>query len=159
MSRSRPSRSQRLADEAAVTYEIATPFASTDAKIHLLDRGEAVEVLVADVPVPFRYHTDYNYPAQLEDETAMRTHATARWLLKDAAAVLETYGWETSSSRSNNPNRYLRDVYFTCDREAVDDAVLDAKRFLVELEEKVVRHSREFDVDRRTPSDDLDGSS
>lgn len=85
----------------------------------------------------------------------MKQHAVARWILKDAARMLDEYDWSASSHKANSGNRYLNDVYFTCDRENVNDAVMDAKRFLTELEEKVLHHSRQFEVDLREPPNEV----
>ncbi len=149
MSRSRPSRSGKYADDADVTYEIEMPFESRDSRIHLreIEDGE-VEVIIAQIPVPEKYNTDRNYPRQLEDnEDKIRANATAKWVLKDSARMLDKYEWNTSSRKSNNPNYYLRDVYFTCDIDELDEAVMRAKKFLTELEGKVLNHAREFDVE------------
>jgi hypothetical protein len=156
MSRSRPNRSRKLEDEADVVYNIDTPFQSSDAKILLIDRGEdGVEVIIGNIPTPTKYDLDRNYPGNLDDDDKMRTHAVAKWIVTETTSKLADYDWKTSSYKTNKPNYHLRDVYFTCERSEVDDAVLAAKKFLTELEEKSVRHAEEFDSVRYSPSADL----
>lgn len=154
------SRSQQKSGEFDATYTVAMPFEGRDAHIHLIEGDEdRVEVIVSQVPIPGHYHTDYNYPKQLKDENKMRANAVAKWILKDAARHLDKYDWEESSSKSNNPNLYLRDVYFTCRTGEVDDAVMDAKKFLTSLEEKVLHQNRKFGIDLRNPPSEVVGST
>lgn len=157
MSRSRSNRSAKLEDDADVVYTIATPFQIRDAKILLLDRAEdGVEVIVGNIPTPSKHDLDRNYPGNLEDEETMRAHAAAKWIITETTDMFSDYDWKTSSYKTNNPNYYLQDIYFTCERDEVDDAVMTAKKFLTALEEKSLHHAREFDTIRRSPSDDLE---
>jgi hypothetical protein len=157
MSRSRPNRSAKLEDEADVVYTIATPFQTSDAKILLLDRDEdGVEVIVGNIPTPAKHDLDRNYPGNLEDEETMRTHAAAKWIITETTNIFSDYDWKTSSYKTNNPNYHLRDIYFTCERGEVDDAVMTAKKFLTALEEKSLQHAQEFDTIRQSPREDLE---
>lgn len=141
MANSRMSRSSRKGDEADVSYEIALPFTNKDATIFLFDKGdETVEVLIGDIPRPSRYHNN-NYT---EDREKFNEHAVSRWILDDAGKELQRWDYSISSSKSRNPNYYLCDVYFECDKSEVNDAVLAAKRFLTTLEEKVVMQREKF---------------
>lgn len=154
MSRKRKNRSARLEDEADVVYTIATPFHTGDAKILLLDRDEdGVEVIVGNFPKPAKYGLDLNYS---EDEETMRARAAAKWIITETTDMFSDYDWKTSSYKSNNPNYYLRDIYFTCERDEVDDAVMTAKKFLTALEEKYLQHAREFDITPQGPREDLE---
>ena len=153
MSRSRLSRSERVSDEVDVTYKIEMPFEGRSSKICLIDRGDEIEVVVAQVPVPAWYHINSNN--RRGDVETEKKHSVSRWILEDAARVLDQYDWKDSSSRSANGNYYLRDVYFTCDFEDVDDAVMDAKKFLTDLEEKVLHHSRRIDSSLQEPPSEL----
>ncbi|KTG11427.1 hypothetical protein AUR64_04010 [Haloprofundus marisrubri] len=132
------------------------PFEGRDAKINLINRkNDQVEIIISDIPTPGYYHTDYNYRELLDDDDSRHAHATAKWILKDAGKHLQKYDWSESSAKSNNPNLYLKDVYFKCSRNDVDDAVMDAKKFLTELEENVLRHSREFEVNLQNPPSEI----
>jgi hypothetical protein len=153
MSRSRASRSGFKSDEIDVTYDIDTPFEGRSAGINIIDQGSEVEIIISQIPVPDGYHRNYR---QYEDDDYVKKHAVARWVLEDAARVLDKYKWTESSSKSNSGNYYLKDVYFTCDKSEVNKAVLDSKKFLVRLEEKVFYHSNKFDIDLQdSPINDL----
>jgi len=135
MSRSSPSRSDRKADDADISYEIATPFQGNDAAIHLFSQDDdSVEVLIAHVPEPYKYYNNYNRDNDQQ--------AVGRWILDDVGSELQKWEYETSSYKTNNPNYHLRDVYFECDRSEVNEAVLSAKRFLTKIEEKVVKQKQ-----------------
>jgi len=144
MPRSKPSLSERTADDADVSYEISTPFENTDAAIHLFAKDDSsVRVLIAGVPQPYRYYNNYNN----DDRKFLDQHAIARWILDDVGSELQNWEYKTSSYKTRNPNYHLRDVYFECDRSEVNEAVLAAKRFLTKLEEKVVRHKQNIEKD------------
>jgi len=132
------------------------PFENSVTTIHLIDleEGEA-EVLIENIPVPHSYNTDRNYPDLLDDEKKRKANTTAKWILKDAARVIDEYDYETSDSKSNKPNHYLKDVYFECSVDDLDEAVLASKKFLTRLEEKIVHHCEEFDKDYPAPSDEF----
>jgi len=156
MANSRPSRSRRLQDEADVKYEIDLPFASNDAEILLIERDDdEVEVIVGGVPEPSGYNLDKNYPDNLEEDENMRRHAVAEWIVDETTEMFADYDWETSEYKTNNPNYHLRDVYFTCRKDELEDAVLTAKKFLTTLEEKTLAHAKEFDRHYHSPRDDL----
>ncbi|WP_137285290.1 hypothetical protein [Halorussus salinisoli] len=157
MSRSSDSRSRWREDDADVVYEIATPFVSGDAKILLVEVGDdEIEVVVGDVPTPFGHDIDQNYPDTLDDEETMRAHAAAKWIVTETTKMFDDYEWDTSHYKTNNPNYHLRDVYFTCSRNEVDDAVLTAKKFVDTLEEKTLQHAEEFGRSGiRKPSEEL----
>ena len=156
MSRRRSNRSAKLVDEADVEYTIDMPFQDRDAKILLIERDEErIEVIVGDIPTPAKHDIDRNYPDNLEDEATMRAHAAAQWIITETTQRFSDYEWQTSSYKSNNPNYHLRDIYFECEREDIDDAVLNAKKFLSELEEKSLKHAREFDTVPTAPSDNF----
>jgi hypothetical protein len=156
MSRSRRNRSAKLEDDADLVYDVAMPFQSSDAKILLIDRGEeGVEVIVGNIPTPAKYNLDRNYPDNLKDESTMRAHAAAKWIVTETMDMFSEYDWKTSSYKTNNPNYHLRDVYFVCDRDEVDNAVMTAKKFLTRLEEKSMKHAREFDTTLRGPSQEF----
>lgn len=139
MSRSSPSRSDRKADDADVSYEIATPFQGSNAAIHLFARDDdLVEVLIAHIPEPHHYYNNYNS----DSRDFLDQHAVGRWILDDVGSELQNWDYRTSSYKTNNPNYHLRDVYFECDRSEVNEAVLSAKRFLTKLEEKVVKQKQ-----------------
>jgi len=149
-------RSAKLRDEADVRYDIDTPFSDLDAKILLIERGEdEVEVIVGDIPEPVGYNLDKNHPNQLEDEEGMRRHTIAEWIVDETTRVFSTYDWQTSEYKTNNPNYHLRDVYFTCSKDELDQAVMTAKKFLTELEEKALLHAKKFDRAYHSPRDDL----
>jgi len=148
MSRSSPSRSARKADNADVSYEIATPFQSTNTTIHLFAKDDdSVEVLIARIPVPKHYHDNH------KDQSAV-----ARWIIDDVGSELRNWEYRTSSHKSNNAHYYLRDIYFECNRSEVNEAVIAAKRFLTKLEEKVVRQRQNVENNlSRSPLNDLPG--
>lgn len=151
-----PNRSARLEDEAAIVYTIDTPFQNLDAKIMLLEQdSDEVEVIIGNIPTPAKYNLDSNYPGNLDDDDTMRAHAVAKWIVAETLALLSDYNWGTSDYKSNNPNYHLRDVYFTCDYEEVDDVVLAAKEFILALEKRSRRHASEFDISRPSPSKEL----
>jgi hypothetical protein len=127
------------ANEFDVVYEISMPFNNKDSNINLIDEDGEVQVIISDIPEPKGYYQ--NSDSSLEDEK-LKNKAVARWIIEDSASALDEYDWTTSSHISNNRNHYLRDIYFTCEYDKVDDAVIDAKKFLSILEEKVVRHHR-----------------
>lgn len=153
MSRRRPNRSTKLADEADVEYTIGMPFHNRDSKILLIDREEEIEVIVGNIPTPAKHDLDRNYPGNLEDEETMRAHAAAQWIITETTQMFSDYDWKTSDYKSNNPNYHLRDIYFTCERSEIDNAVLTAKKFLAGVEEKSLKHAREFDTVRTAPSE------
>lgn len=153
MSRSSPSRSGRKGDEADVTYDIATPFKNTNATIYLFAHEDnSVEVLIGNIPEPKVYHDNY----ATDDREKLDQHAIAHWIVDDVADELQRWEYRTSSYKTNNPNYHLRDVYFECDRSEVNEAVLAAKRFLIKLEEKVVKQEQRGDYRHsNSPEQDL----
>lgn len=155
MTRSRRSRSQRRAEDIDVTYEIEMPFEKEPAEINLIKQDDEIEVLISNIPVPRHY---YLYSSEDRgDKSMLQRKAVARWILEDCARVLDEYDWESSSSRTNNPNYFLKDVYFTCHSAELDRAVLDAKKFLLTLEEKSFHHSERLGASREdSPSERLD---
>lgn len=156
MSRRKSNRSEKLADEADVEYIVEMPFHSRDAKILLIEReDEEIEVIVGNIPTPAKHDLDRNYPENLEDEEKMRSHSAAQWIITETTQMFSDYDWKTSYYKSNNPNYHLRDIYFTCERSKIDDAVLTAKQFLTELEGKSLKHAEEFDTVRTAPSKEL----
>jgi hypothetical protein len=149
-------RSAKLKNEADVRYEIDTPFTGHDAKILLIERGEnEVEIIVGDIPEPAGYNLDKNHPDLLEDEESLRYHAVAEWIVDETTRMFSEYDWETSEYKTNNPNYHLRDIYFTCSKNELDQAVMTAKKFITELEEKTLMHAKKFDRPYHSPSDDL----
>lgn len=142
MSGNHSAHTDRVSDKIDVTYEIDMLFRNQSAKINLLDHGDDVEVVVSDIPTLFGYHQ--NFDIQRTDNEKLKQHAVARWVLEDTARILDEYDWKSSSNKTHSGNLSLRDVYFTCARENVDDAVMDAKKFLTELEEQVLHHHRKF---------------
>jgi len=149
-------RSAKLEDEADVRYDIDTPFTDHDAKILLIERGEdEVEVIVGFIPEPARYNLDKNHPDLLENEEQMQCHAVAEWIVNETTRMFSKYDWETSEYKTTNPNYHLRDVYFTCSKSELDEAIITAKRFITELEEKALMHAKRFDRSYYSPSDEL----
>ncbi|MDB2272187.1 hypothetical protein PM032_14335 [Halorubrum ezzemoulense] len=141
MARSSQSRSGRKGDDADVSYNVNLPFENRDATIYLFaQEGETVEVLIGHIPEPVRFHDNYN----ATERDVLDQHAVARWILDEAGQELDEWDYNKSSYKTNNPNYHLRDVYFECGMNEVNDAVLAAKRFLNILEEKVIRQ-RELD--------------
>ena len=135
MSRRRPARSDRKAEEADVSYDIALPFEDRNASIYLFAQDDdPIEVLIGNIPEPYFYYDNYN----TDERDKLDQHAIAHWIFEEAATELEDWDYQTSSYKTNNPNYHLRDVYFECDRSEINEAVLAAKRFLIALEEKVV---------------------
>jgi len=153
MSRSSPSRSDRKADDADISYEIATPFQGNDAAIHLFSQdNDSVEVLIAHIPEPHYYYNNGNR----DSRDYLDQHAVARWILDDVGSELQKWEYQTSSYKTNNPYYHLRDVYFECDRSEVNEAVLSAKRFLTKLEEKVVKQKQNVEKNlSNSPLNDL----
>lgn len=149
-------RSAKLDEEADVRYDIDTPFTHLDAKILLIERGEdEVEVIAGNVPEPGGYNLDRNSPHLLEDSEQVRCHAVAEWIVDEATRMFSEYDWEMSEYKTNNPNYHFRDVYFTCSKGELDQAVMTAKKFITELEEKALRHAKRFDRTYYSPRDDL----
>ena len=144
-------------DRADVVYEIPTPFELTDAKILLTEQTDGtVEVIIGSIPVPADYDKDNNLRDWTVDENTARSHGAAKWIIKDSIGVFDEYDWEFSKSRSHSGNVNLQDIYFTCDFEEVDEAVMKAKKFITKLEEQSWKHRKEFDKDRdHSPSKDL----
>lgn len=141
-----------------MTYEIAMPFERDSAKINLIREDDGkVEVLISDFPVPTGYHTGTNYPSLLDgDDEKNKQFHTARWVLQQAGRELDEYDWETSNSSSRKPNYYLRDVYFQCDLDGVNNAVMASKRFLSVIEDLVLFHHQENNSEPNcSPYDDL----
>ncbi|SDJ59421.1 hypothetical protein [Natronorubrum texcoconense] len=149
-------RSAKLRDEADIKYDIDMPFSSRDSEILLIEQNDdEVEVIVGNIPEPSGYNLDRNYPENLEDEENMRRHTVAEWIVEETTEMFTDYEWETSEYKSNNPNYHLRDVYFTCDKDELDNAVLTAKTFLAEIERKALSHAKRFDRTYNSPTDDL----
>jgi len=146
-----------IEEDADAVYTVSNLFQSNDAKILLVDLGdETVEIVIGYLPAPLDYNLDRNYPDALEDEEKMRSHAVANWIVSEAAEVLSDYEWETYSYQTAKPNYVLGEVYFTCAKSEVNEAVLAAKKFLIQLEEKSLRHQREFGTVRESPIDQLE---
>ncbi|WP_424001020.1 hypothetical protein ACOZ4I_15220 [Haloarcula salina] len=141
MANSSPSRSDRKADEADVSYDIATPFSTLDAGIYLFEKEDSVEVLIGHIPEPYMYYDNYN----TDNREQLDQHAIARWIVDDVASELSDWEHETSFYSTRNPNYHLRDIYFECDQSEVNEAVLSARRFLITLEEKVVKQKQRID--------------
>lgn len=149
-------RSARLENEADVRYDIDTPFSDHDAKILLIERGEdEVEVLVGNIPEPAKYNLDRNNPNLLEDDEEMRCHTVAKWIVDETTEMFSEYDWRTSEYKTTNPNYHLRDIYFTCSRDELDQAVMTAKKFIIELEEKTLMQAKKFDQTYYSPNDEL----
>lgn len=152
MARSSPSRSGCKGDNADVSYNIDMPFEKQNATIYLFaEEDETVEVLIGHVPEPLKYHNNHNSSSRdILDE-----HAVAHWILHDASQELKKWDCKTSSYKTNNPNYHLRDVYFRCDIQELNEAVLAAKRFLSSLEEKVIRQRNRGERSHRTSPQQL----
>jgi len=151
-----PARSDRIGEEADVTYNIATPFNIHDASIYLFDRDdEMVEVLIGMVPEPYMYHDNYD----TDDRTELNQHAIAQWLVDEAAKPLERWDYQTSDYKTTNPNFHLRDIYFECTRSEVNEAVLVAKEVLHTIEEKVMHQRECVDQLPESPLQDLEAAT
>ncbi|WP_302080577.1 hypothetical protein [Salinibaculum rarum] len=157
MSRRRSSRSVRRADDADVTYEIPTHFGGNNSKILLIAQDEnEVEVIAGNLPIPKKHDRDRNYPETLDDPEKRETHAVAQWIVTDAKEILSRWEPNTSSSKTNNPNYNLRDIYFTCQEEEVDEAVMAVKELILQLEKKRWKHAEQYDSSiSPKPSEDL----
>ena len=146
-----------IEEDADAAYTVSNLFQSNDAKILLIDVGdETVEVVIGYLPAPLNYNLDRNYPDILDDEEKMRSHVVANWIVSEAAGALSDYEWETYSYQTANPNYVLGELYFTCAKSEVNEAVLAAKKFLIQLEEKSLRHQREFGTVRESPLNEVE---
>lgn len=144
---SSPSRSDRKGDDADVSYKVSLPFENLDTTIYLFSKeGEAVEVLIGHIPEPTKFYDNYNS----SDRSVLDQHAVARWILHEAGRELDDWDYKTSPYITNNPNYHLRDIYFECEMNEVNEAVLAAKRFLNTLEEKVIRQRERDNKNHRT---------
>ncbi len=85
----------------------------------------------------------------------MQRNAVAEWIIEETTKLFSEYDWETSEYKSNNPNYHLRDIYFTCRKDELDEAVMAAKKFITELEEKALMHAKKFDRTYYSPRDEL----
>jgi len=148
-----PSRSDRKADDADVSYNIATLFTGRDTAIHLFKKdNNSVEVLIAKIPEPDRYYNNYN----TDDREKLDQHAIGRWIVEDSARELEKWDYNTSSYKTNSGNRHLRDVYFECDRSEINEAIIKAKRFVNTFEQKVFEQNQRIGKDpSSSPLQDL----
>jgi len=144
MSKKRPSHIDRIRSDADLTYSISLPFQNQDAEILIIDRDNQVEIAVADIPVPSSYYAHRDLNLASANLNLIRENAVAQWIIDDATQVLDGYDWKESNSRSRSGNYYFDGVYFKCDRQNVDKAVMNAKKFLTILEESVLQHSQEF---------------
>lgn len=150
-------------DDADVRYEIATPFnpRGNDAEILLFDEGDTVEIIVHRIPEPATYYinspntaSDELNPDTTEDK--IRENEVANWIMKETLETLSRYGPEKSSYTTNSGNRHINDVYFTCDRSELNEAVLRAKEFVHTLEQKRFRQQQMYRENvGRSPERDL----
>jgi len=117
-----------IEDDADVVYIVSNLFQTNDAKILLVDLGDdTVEVVIGYLPSPIGYNLDRNYPEALDDEEKLRSHVIAKRIVKESTVLLSDYDWKTYSYQTSKPNYYLGEVYFTCAKSEVNDAVLAAK--------------------------------
>lgn len=145
-----------IEEDADAVYTVSNLFQSNDAKILLVNLGdETVEVVIGYLPAPLDYNLDRNYPDVLDDEEAMRSYVVANWIVSESAEVLSEFEWETYSYQTAKPNYHLGEIYFTCTTSEVNTAVMAAKKFLIQLEERSLRHQREFGTMRESPLDQL----
>lgn len=162
-----PSRSdsygQRKRDDADVRYDIATPFnpRGNDAEILLFNEQDTVEIIIHRIPDPATYYI--NYPNTSSDEQnpdptedKIRENEVANWIIEETLEILSTFEPEKSSYTTNSGNRYINDIYFTCSKNEVNEAVLYAKEFLNVLEKKRFRQRQKFRENvGRSPKNDL----
>jgi hypothetical protein len=145
-----------IEEDADAVYTVSNLFQSNDAKILLVNLGdETVEVVIGYLPAPLDYNLGRNYPDVLDDEEAMRSYVVANWIVSESAEVLSEFEWETYSYQTAKPNYHLGEVYFTCTTSEVNTAVMAAKKFLIQLEERSLHHQREFGTMRESPLDQL----
>lgn len=150
-------------DGADIRYEIATPFNphGNDAEILLFDEGDTVEIIIHRIPDPATYYI--NYPNTASDELnpdatedKIRENEVAKWIIKESLEPLSRYDPEKSSYTTNSGNRHINDIYFTCDRTELNEAVLRAKEFLNMLEKKRFRQQQMYRENvGRSPEIDL----
>jgi hypothetical protein len=153
----------RKRDDADVRYDIATPFnpRGNDAEILLFDEEDTVEIIVHRIPDPTTYYI--NYPNTASDELnpdttedKIRENEVADWIIEESLEILSEYEPEKSDYTTNSGNRYINDIHFTCGRNEVNEAVLDAKEFLNELEKKRFRQQQKYQENvGRSPKKDL----
>lgn len=147
MARSSQSRSGRKGDDADVRYTVDLPFENRDATIYLFAKeSETVEVLIGHIPEPVKYHNNYNSTGR----EVLDQHSVARWILDEAGQELDEWDYSKSSYKTNNPNYHLRDIYFECNINEVNEAVLAAKRFLNTIEERVIKQRKRDDKNQPT---------
>ncbi|WP_411967477.1 hypothetical protein [Haloferax sp. YSSS75] len=158
MSRRRIPRSVTKSDETILEYEITTLSTSTSSKIIVAEKGDddQFEVIAGSIPVPRGLTTDLNYPSVLDGDT-LREHSTAKWILGQALKELSEYDWNKSYAKTSNPNYILSDIDFTCSADELDQAVMDAKRFISVLDCQCLEHSQKFEykASRELPSEQI----
>lgn len=143
--------------DADAVYTVSNLFQSNDAKILLVSLDdETVEVVIGYLPGPSNYNVDQNYPEALNNEQKRRSHVVANWIVSEAAEVLSDYNWETYSYQTAKPNYHLGEIYFICAKSEVNKAVIAAKKFLVQLEEKSHHHRQEFGSVWESPQNQLE---
>lgn len=152
----RPHSAPVIEDQADAVYTVANLFHNNDAKILIVDLGDGtVEIVIGYLPSPLHYNLDRNYPDALEDEKYRRSHEMANQVVEDSAEVLSEYDWKTYSYATANPNYLLGEVYFTCKKSEVNDAVIAAKEFVIRLEKQSYHHRQEFGTVRKSPGETL----
>lgn len=145
-----------IEDTADAVYTVSNLFQGNDAKILIVDLGDGtVEVVIGYLPGPLNYNLDRNYPDALEEEENKRSHVMAKQVVEDSADVLSEYDWKTYNYATANPNYLLGEVYFTCDKSEVNDAVIAAKEFLIRLEKQSYHHRQEFGTVHKSPRETL----
>lgn len=153
----------RKRDDADVQYDIATPFnpRGNDAEILLFNEEDTVEIIVHRIPDPATYYI--NYPNTTSDELnpdptedKIRENEVANWIIEETLEILSEYEPDKSDYKTNSGNRHINDIHFTCGKNEVNEAVLDAKEFLNELEKKRFRQQQKYRENAgRSPKKDL----
>lgn len=145
MSNRSPNKASRVREEADAVFDVDMPFQYLDSMILLQEKsGDEIEVIVGNIPTPSNLDTERNSPESLKEEDTKHSYLIAQWIFEGVVKNFRDYDWETSDYKTNSGNRHIRDIYFTCELDEIDEAVLAAKKFLMELEEQTYRHSKKF---------------
>lgn len=149
------SRSTNRADEAEIVYTISNPFHRRDSEILVLEESNNnVEIIIGNIPIPKPFHfggwnipggLESDPPYSVENDSVKPQHSVANWILSETTSILSGYELSASSHVANSGHEHLADIYFICDKTEVENAVLSAKKFLIELEKKTLDYNKEFD--------------
>lgn len=147
MARSRRSISSKRKDEADETYVFPylhnnATFATKNSMVIVEYKDDGnVLIIAGKIPGMIRYYENYPFNG---DEQKIREHEFSRELLDEALDFLSEYDPQTSSSKTNQGNKDMRDIYVEVSAEKRDEVVMKMWNVLNYLKDRHIEFLKEW---------------